>query len=164
MKCIAKGLAGLTLAIGGVGAFVYFGGVNVAADVPHSMLVHRMLEKVRSRSVSVQSAEIAVPELNDEKLIRAGAIHYKEMCTGSYLAPGLNDSELRVGLTPQPPDLTRHAHSDPAEILDDQARHKDDRHAGLGKDARRREYLGSGGGRSKAALTPTGTVRRTHRS
>jgi mono/diheme cytochrome c family protein len=38
------------------------------------------------------------------------------MCTGCHLAPGMDDSEIRHGLNPRPPNLTRFA-PDPAEAF-----------------------------------------------
>jgi mono/diheme cytochrome c family protein len=58
-----------------------------------------------------------VPALDDAKLIETGARHYAEMCSDCHLAPGKSESEIRAGLYPQPPDLTRHLHASPAEAF-----------------------------------------------
>jgi mono/diheme cytochrome c family protein len=39
------------------------------------------------------------------------------MCTGCHLAPGARDSEIRPGLYPQPPDLTRSPPPSPARAF-----------------------------------------------
>jgi mono/diheme cytochrome c family protein len=39
------------------------------------------------------------------------------MCTSCHLAPGLAQTELRQGLYPQPPDLSKHGVHDPAEAF-----------------------------------------------
>jgi mono/diheme cytochrome c family protein len=93
------------LAVGGTAALVYFGAFDVSADVPHSPVIYKLLESARQRSIEVRSADIAVPPLDDEKMVAEGAEHYDAMCTGCHLAPGAPDTELRRGLYPQPPKL-----------------------------------------------------------
>ena len=40
------------------------------------------------------------------------------MCTGCHLAPGMRDTEMRVGLYPKPPNLSEHGvHRKPAEAF-----------------------------------------------
>jgi len=115
---LLKGLLVLVM-LGALGAaaFVYFGVFNAAADVPHWPLVHELLETVRQRSIAVRARGIAVPLLDDPALIADGAQHYAEMCTGCHLAPGVTDSEIRPGLYPQPPDLTRPLDASAAEMF-----------------------------------------------
>jgi len=55
--------------------------------------------------------------LGDEKLIATGAEHYAAMCSECHLAPDKKESEIRSGLYPQPPDLTKHLHASPAEMF-----------------------------------------------
>lgn len=95
----------LLLALG----FVYAGAFNVAADEPHWPLTQRLLETARERSIATRADEIEVPNLEDPALLSMGAEHYSAMCTGCHLAPGEKSSELRQGLYPQPPDLSRGA-------------------------------------------------------
>ncbi len=98
-------------------AFVFAGIFNVAADEPHSALVHSVMDAVRSRSIAARARDIQVPALDDARLIESGARHYAEMCSDCHLAPGKSESEIRAGLYPQPPDLTRHLHASPAEAF-----------------------------------------------
>lgn len=98
-------------------AYVYFGVFNVAADEPHSALVYAVMDIVRSRSIAVRARDIQVPALDDQKLIATGAQHYAEMCSDCHLAPGKSESEIRAGLYPQPPDLSKHLHASPAETF-----------------------------------------------
>jgi mono/diheme cytochrome c family protein len=86
---------------------VYAGAFDVAADTPHSRFGYWLLETIRDRSLSARSGAIKVPPLDDPTMIAEGAEHYAEMCTGCHLAPGARDSEIRPGLYPQPPDLTK---------------------------------------------------------
>lgn len=97
----------LLLLVGGaaLGGIIWSGTFSVAADEPHSRIVHRLLEIARERSVAARSASIDVPDLANEELIRIGAGNYAAMCEGCHLRPGLGDSEIRRGLYPQPPDL-----------------------------------------------------------
>jgi mono/diheme cytochrome c family protein len=109
------GVAATALAI--LGASVYFGAFNVAADVPHSGLTSRALALVRDRSIAAGAADLTVPNLADRDLIALGAEHYSEMCTGCHLAPGITTSELRQGLYPAPPDFSAGISLRPAEAF-----------------------------------------------
>jgi mono/diheme cytochrome c family protein len=86
--------------------FVYSGVFDVAADTPHSALVYAAMEAVRDRSIAMRAKDIEVPPLNDSKLVADGAKHYEAMCVECHLAPGAQQSEIREGLYPQPPNLT----------------------------------------------------------
>ena len=85
---------------------VYSGVFNVAADDPHWGVTSRLIETARDRSIASRTKDIAVPaNLSDEKLVASGAGEYAEMCTGCHLAPGMQDTEMRTGLYPKPPNL-----------------------------------------------------------
>jgi len=100
--------------IGG-GVYIYSGAYDIGADASHTQVVFEILETLRDRSVEEHAAGIQVPPLDDPKLIATGAEHYAAMCTGCHLAPGLDDSEIRPGLYPQPPLLYRQKDENPAE-------------------------------------------------
>lgn len=91
----------------GLGLFVYAGVYNVAADEPHWSFTQQLLRTVRDRSIASRSTGIALPNLADTALIALGAEHYREMCTGCHLAPGIGSTELRTGLYPLPPSLAK---------------------------------------------------------
>ena len=91
----------------GVGAFVYSGIYNIGADAPHSRPVFALLKTLRERSIAVRARSVQVPDLEDPALILKGAGQYAAMCTQCHLTPGMKDSEIRPGLYPQPPNLTR---------------------------------------------------------
>ena len=98
--------------------FIASGAFNVAADSPHWRATQWLLETARERSISVRAGGMTVPPLDDPKLIAMGAEHYAEMCTGCHLAPGVEESELRRGLYPQPPNLIEHGRErDPQETF-----------------------------------------------
>ena len=115
---LIKPLLGLCLLglIGGV-LFVYFGAFSVAADVPHSRPIHKLMETVRERSITVRARGTQAPPLNDPKLIVSGGADYGEMCAGCHLQPGVKDVLLRTGMYPQPPDLTKLKRSDPTQTF-----------------------------------------------
>lgn len=95
-------------------AFAYSGIYQVGADAPHWRVTRQAIGMVREHAVERRIADIKVPPLDDPALVREGAEHYAEMCTGCHLAPGMAESELREGLYPMPPNLARFA-PDPAE-------------------------------------------------
>ena len=87
---------------------VYSGLFDVAADAPHSRFVYRMIETAREQSIERHARDLAVPgDLADTERVRRGAGNYAAMCAECHLAPGKADSEIRKGLYPEPPDLTR---------------------------------------------------------
>ena len=97
-------------------AFAFSGMYQVGADVPHWSITRAAIGMVRERVVDRRIADIKPPPLDDPALVKLGAQHYSEMCTGCHLAPGMGSSELRDGLYPKPPNLTRFA-PDPAEAF-----------------------------------------------
>ena len=97
----------LTVLAIGLGAFAYSGVYNIGADNHHWPLTYQVLQTVRDRSIHVRSEAIKVPNLDDPQLILKGAGQYAAMCTGCHLAPGIDQSELRAGMYPQPPKLSR---------------------------------------------------------
>ena len=101
-----------------LGALVIGSGLyNVAADERHWSFVHGILNVTRERSIAVRAGDIQVPALEDAAMARRGAGNYDSMCVGCHLAPGIDESELSVGLYPAPPNLTEHAHADSAETF-----------------------------------------------
>lgn len=101
-------------------AAVYSGMVDVSADTPHSAVVHRLLETARERAIARRAAAITPPaDLDDPKRHRRGAGNYAAMCADCHLTPGVENSEIRRGLYPTPPDL---AHAEAAEGMQGAAR------------------------------------------
>lgn len=118
MRRILLVAVAVLVALAAVGALIVGTGIyNVAADEPHTSLVFRALETTRERSIAVRADEINVPPLDDAAMVRRGAGNYDAMCVGCHLAPGKSDSELKAGLYPTPPDLTKHTRLEPAEAF-----------------------------------------------
>ncbi len=99
------------------GIGVYSGIFNFAADVPHWGITIRLIEAARERFIVRQADDVRVPaNLDDARLVTSGAGEYAEMCAGCHLAPGMKDTEMRVGLYPKPPSLAAlGAHRTPAQ-------------------------------------------------
>ena len=97
----------LCVLLAGVIVFVYSGAYDIGADAPHTRIVFSIMQLLRERSIEARSSGIRVPPLDDPQLILKGAGQYAAMCVQCHLTPEKKDSELRAGLYPQPPDLSR---------------------------------------------------------
>jgi mono/diheme cytochrome c family protein len=109
-----------TLLVCAIGAYAYVnaGPYQIGADVPHTPLTLRLVERLRDASTERAAKQVQVPgDLSDRNLIAAGAREYAEECTGCHLAPGRTSSELRAGLYPQPPNLAKDGIDDDAEAF-----------------------------------------------
>jgi mono/diheme cytochrome c family protein len=98
------------LAIAGTLAFLYSGIYDVAATTRDSALVHWALETGREESIESRAENVVPPAqsiLKDPKTLRVGFDHYQEMCVACHGAPGIEASEARVGLNPEPPLLAK---------------------------------------------------------
>jgi cytochrome c1 len=100
----------------GIGLFAWSGLYNIGADDHHWPITYNFAQMVRNRSIHVRSEHIKVPNLNDPQLILKGAGQYAAMCTSCHLEPGVENSELREGMYPQPPNLSQ-VHVDPQDAF-----------------------------------------------
>ena len=120
MKKHAAHLITVTVTLGvlvvGAAAFAWSGCYNIGADDHHTRPVFAVLQTLRDRSIHLRSEDLTVPNLDDPQLILKGAGQYAAMCTGCHLSPGVDDTELRAGMYPQPPNLSR-VHVDPKEAF-----------------------------------------------
>lgn len=92
------------------GCFVYSGAYDIGADEPHWPATSGLIAALRDRSIAARSDGIEVPpDLGSAERVQRGAGNYDAMCTGCHLKPGVEDSEIRKGLYPQPPDLAKPA-------------------------------------------------------
>ncbi len=100
-----------------VGIFLWSGIYNPGADSPHWKITYALMATSRNRSIERYASTVTVPpNLNDPKVILKGAGQYAAMCTDCHLAPGKSHSEIRPGLYPQPPNLSK-MHVDPREAF-----------------------------------------------
>lgn len=91
----------------GAGAFAWSGLYNIGADDHHTRPVFAFLQTLRNRSIRLRSEDLTVPNLDDPQLILKGAGQYAAMCTGCHLAPGMAENEMRPGMYPKPPQLSK---------------------------------------------------------
>lgn len=96
--------------------WIWSGTYDIGQDSPHWGVTRSVIATFRDHSTEHHAQGIQVPNLDDPKMIAAGAQHYAENCAMCHLAPGMPDSEIRHGLYPKPPNLTRFA-PDPAEAF-----------------------------------------------
>lgn len=91
----------------GLGAIGYSGLYDIGADDHHWPVTYAALQAVRDRSIRVRSEELKAPNLDDPRLVLKGAGQYAAMCSGCHLAPDVGHSEMRSGMYPQPPNLSK---------------------------------------------------------
>lgn len=75
-------------------------------------MTYAVLQPVRDRSIQVRARRLEVPSLNDPRLMLKGAGQYAAMCADCHLAPGVEDSDMRSGMYPQPPNIVAKAPPD----------------------------------------------------
>lgn len=117
MKKILLGALGLGAVT--VMGLLHAGAIDMAADKPHSPAVYRLIEWAREQSIARRAADIIPPDdLSDAGRIRRGAGNYDAMCANCHLSPGSEDSEIRKGLYPTPPNLSKPANADDSDRTD----------------------------------------------
>ena len=90
-----------------LGLFAWSGLYDIGADNHHWAVTYNVLQTVRDQSIHERSRELRPPNLDDPKLVLKGAGQYAAMCTGCHLQPGKENSEVREGMYPQPPNLSK---------------------------------------------------------
>ncbi len=107
MKILVKALALMAVAGSAGLAFLYSGVYPIGADVPHNPLTYWALETLRDNAIDSASRTLVLPEdLASPDQVLAGRPDYNEMGAGCHLRPGKAESDLSIGLYPQPPNLT----------------------------------------------------------
>jgi mono/diheme cytochrome c family protein len=117
MKILAVVAVIVVAVAGACAAFVHFGVYPVGADEPHWPATVAVMASVRDRALDRAARDVTAPaNLGDAARLRRGAGNYEAMCAGCHLKPGVDDSEIRKGLYPQPPNLAADgdANRDPA--------------------------------------------------
>jgi len=103
---VIKGLLGLAVAGIVAGVIVMYSGIiDVGATNRHNPLTEFILSTTMDNSVRHHAKDIKAPPLDSSQMVLDGFRHYREMCVGCHLAPGIKSSEIRKGLTPEPPKL-----------------------------------------------------------
>ena len=89
-------------------ALIHSGGIDFAADSAHSPSITKFIEWAREQSVAKQAKDVIPPtDMASQERIRRGAGNYEAMCVNCHLSPGVEDSEIRKGLYPNPPNLSQ---------------------------------------------------------
>ena len=111
-KALTGALATIILGLATAVALIQNGMLDVSADTPHSSYVASLIDWARERAIARSAQDIIPPaDLANPERIRRGAGNYDAMCASCHLSPGVADSEIRKGLYPQPPNLSRVAAS-----------------------------------------------------
>ncbi len=99
-------------------AVVFLGVYNVAATAGHMAPTQWLLHTTMTQSVRLRAQEIRVSNLDDPQRVQSGFREFNEMCVGCHGAPGVERSEIGLGLMPQPPNLAvAVTHWTPAELF-----------------------------------------------
>lgn len=106
MRFLAGILAGLLLLVLGAAAFIVSGAFDVAATVHPSKLEKQLASVALDRSVARRAPKTSNPVAPSPEALRTGLVHYRGMCVTCHGAPGVDPSEIGVGLNPAAPDLT----------------------------------------------------------
>ena len=105
-RAIAAMAVVVSIGVAAASLFILFGMYDVGADTPHWIITRKLIEVVRDRSIAARARNVEVPDLREEQLVLKGAGQYAAMCANCHLAPEQQDSEIRPGLYPRPPNLT----------------------------------------------------------
>lgn len=98
--------------------FIYSGWYNVSANEQENWIMKWILNTTKDRSIEFRSKDITVSDLNDSSMLKEGFEHYNEMCVSCHGAPGLEETEVSVGLNPTAPYLVKVAKEiDPKELF-----------------------------------------------
>jgi mono/diheme cytochrome c family protein len=96
------------------------GRMDVAADDTHWPITDRVLETIRSNSVTRQARDIspALPDLADTDLLYEAVVGFEDMCAACHTPPGDSPTALSRGLNPPASDLADAAKKrTPAELF-----------------------------------------------
>ncbi|CAN7596930.1 c-type cytochrome [Acidovorax sp. Leaf78] len=109
---------GLALAALLGGAVVIYGGLyDVAATRQHWQITHSALEVAMRQSVRLRARHIEAPPLADERMALRGAACFRDKCVQCHGAPGVAQSDIGLGLQPQPgPLVDAKLHWQPREL------------------------------------------------
>jgi mono/diheme cytochrome c family protein len=106
-RLILKTVAATLVAAGVVGALAgaavhWSGWYNIGATVQHRQVVHTVLEKGMHNSVRRHARDIVAPPLDTPRLVRQGAIVYRDKCAQCHGGPGFAQSDYGQSMQPVP--------------------------------------------------------------
>jgi mono/diheme cytochrome c family protein len=110
-------VATLAACAAGAAVFVTSGAYNIGADDHHIKPVFALIQELRERSIERRSGSLAVPSLEDDARVKAGAAYYAAHCPVCHLAPGMDLSDVRRGMYPHPPNLSQEGAGDPKQTF-----------------------------------------------
>ncbi len=105
MKCLAAIIVVLLILGAATTVYLWQGGFDISARVPHSDITFEAIETVRDWSIKAHSRDVNTPPLDDPKLLAVGVSEYHEMCRLCHGAPGVAAESFAQGLYPGPADL-----------------------------------------------------------
>lgn len=108
MKQFLLGAASV-IVLGAIAGFglIRNGALDFAADTAHSDGVTKLIAWAREQSIARHAKGIVPPgDFPSAERVRRGAGNYEAMCVGCHLSPGVEESEMRRGMYPVPPNLT----------------------------------------------------------
>lgn len=121
MKTVLRLLVLIVVIVAAAVAFIFSGLYDVSASTPDRGLIRWALVTTQRhsvhRAVDAIKGKVKVPNLDDPQLLRAGLVHYHEMCATCHGAPGVNISEIGQGLNPDPPELSDIGRDEPEETF-----------------------------------------------
>jgi mono/diheme cytochrome c family protein len=89
-----------------VSAFVLSGSFDVAARTPIGKFEKRLAGFALDRAVARRAPKVSNPLAPSKEVLSGGLEQFEEMCVTCHGAPGVEPSEIGVGLNPPAPDLT----------------------------------------------------------
>jgi mono/diheme cytochrome c family protein len=102
LGAVGAGAAGLVAVL----LYIWVGGFNVAASVPHEGLVYWATKTMMVRSVRLRARDIAAPTGFTRAQVLAGFRTFDARCVSCHGAPGIGGREAWAdGMTPIPPYL-----------------------------------------------------------
>ena len=105
MRFISGFLIALVLLVLVQLAIISTGAYDIAATRDDYNFEQWLLSTTMKRSVARRADVVTPPKAFTEEQVQQGFRGFKEMCEPCHGAPGKEDSEIRRGLNPRPPDL-----------------------------------------------------------
>ncbi len=106
MKFLLGILAGFAILGLVASALVLSGSFDVAARAPVGKFEKRLAGLALDRAVARRAPRVSNPLAPSKEVLAGGLEHFGEMCVTCHGAPGIEPSEIGVGLNPPAPDLT----------------------------------------------------------